>query len=136
MVVAVVTSTKASATRTAEERKNSSIRVEHETRSPNVHDQRRRTPGIDLLAQIADMDVDDIGLERKVVLPHFLKQHRPRDDPSGMAQEVLQESEFARQQLNPGVTAMYGLLDQVHFEITDVQLGHANVVETAQQGIH
>src|ERR1700729_3802811 len=83
VVATVVTSTKASATRTAEERKNSTIRIQHVARAAYIPDQRRRTLCVDLFPQIADVDVDDVGLKRKVILPDLLQQHRPRDDPSG-----------------------------------------------------
>src|ERR1700761_3380381 len=52
VVAAVVTSTKASATRTAEEWKNSRIRIQHKARAAYVHDQRGRTFRVDLLAQV------------------------------------------------------------------------------------
>src|SRR5581483_11638429 len=63
VVATVVTSTKASATRTAEARRNSSIRVQHEARSAYIDDQRGHTFGVDLFPQVADVDVDDVGLE-------------------------------------------------------------------------
>src|SRR5579872_6424095 len=52
VVATVVTSTKAMATRTAEERRNSSIRVQHEARSANIDNQRGHSLGVDLLAQV------------------------------------------------------------------------------------
>src|ERR1700761_7530944 len=120
VVATVVTSTKASATRTADERKNSSIRIQHEARAAYIHDQRGRTLCVDLFSQIADVDIDDVGLEREMILPDLLQQHRPRDDPSGMAQEIFQQAKLARQQIDPGASAMDGLFDQIHFEIADV----------------
>src|ERR1700761_439953 len=98
--------TKASATRTAEERKNSSVRIQHESRATDVHDQRGHPLGVDLLSQIADVDVDDVGLEREVILPDFLQQHGARDDPSWVAQEILEQAEFTWQQLDPLAAAM------------------------------
>src|ERR1700719_4333032 len=92
VVATVVTSTKASATRTAEERKNSRIRIQHETRAAYIHDQRGRTFCVDLLAQVADVDVDYVGLEREVILPDLLQQHRPRDDAPWMAQKIFQQA--------------------------------------------
>src|ERR1700733_2118211 len=120
VVAAVVTSTKASATRTAEERKNSSMSVQHEARAADIYDQRGRTLCVDLFPQITDVDVDDVGLEREMILPDLLQQHRARDDPSGMAQEIFQKAKLARQQIDPRIAAMDGLFDQIHFEIADV----------------
>src|SRR5580692_129538 len=136
VVATVVTSTKASATRTADERKNSSIRIQHEARAAYIHDQRGRTLCVDLFPQIADVDIDDVGLEREMILPDLLQQHGPRDDPSGMAQEILQQAKFARQQIDPGAAAMDSLFDQIHFEIADVQFRGAYVIEAAQHRLY
>src|SRR5579864_7393941 len=46
VVATVVTNTKAIATRTAEERRNSSIRGQHEARSADIDDQRGHTFGV------------------------------------------------------------------------------------------
>src|SRR3984957_14553991 len=67
VVAAVVTSTKARATRTAEEQKNSSMSVQHEARAADIQDQRGRTLWVDLFPQSADVDVDDVGLEREMI---------------------------------------------------------------------
>src|ERR1700733_4210734 len=133
VVATTVAMTNAMATRTAEDRKYSSMVVQHETGSTDIHDQRSATLYVDLLAQIADMHVDDIGLERKVVVPHVLKQHRARDHLVGMTQEVFQKLEFARQQIDPGAATMHRLFDQVHFKIAGMQLGSAHIVEAAHQ---
>src|ERR1700729_2810042 len=102
MVATAVASTKPTARRTAEERKNSSIRVQHETRPADIDDQRRRALCVNFLPQVANVNVNDVGLKRKVILPYLLEQHRPGDDPSGMPEKVFHEPELARQQIDPG----------------------------------
>src|SRR5271167_4611218 len=87
VVATVVARTNAMATRTAEDRKNSSIGVQHEAGPTDVRDQRRMAANIDLFAQIADVHIDDIGLQRKVVVPDIVEQHRPRDHLARMTQE-------------------------------------------------
>src|ERR1700722_11125464 len=136
VVAAVVTSTKASATRTAEERKNSSMSVQHEARAADVHDQRWRAFCVDLFPQVTDVDVNDVGLEREMILPDFLQQHGPRDHSSGMAKEILQKTKLARQQIDPGAAAVDSLFDQIHFEIADVQFRGAYVIEAAQHRLY
>src|SRR6266478_3687935 len=111
VVATTVTTTNARATRTAEDLKNSSICVQHETCSADVYNQRAAAAHVDLLPQIADVDVDDIGLQREMVLPHILEQHRPRDHLAGMTQEVFEKLELARQQIDFGVAAMHRLFD-------------------------
>src|ERR1700733_9530659 len=111
VVATVVASTKAIATRTADDRRNSSIGVQHEAGPADIGDQRGLAPDVDFLAQIADVDVDDIGLQREVIVPHIPEQHRPRDHLAGMTQEIFQELELTRQQIDFDAAAMHGLLD-------------------------
>jgi len=63
-----VTKTNARATRTAEDlKKFKHLFVQHEACPADIHNQRGAAPRVDLLPQIADVDVDDIGLEREMV---------------------------------------------------------------------
>src|ERR1700744_4774490 len=50
---------------------------------------------VDLLAQAADMDIDEIGLRDETVVPHMLQQHLPGHDLVGAAHEIFQQPEFA-----------------------------------------
>jgi hypothetical protein len=53
-------------------RRKSRLGVQHEPCSANTHDPRGGTSHIDLLPQIADVDIDHVGFERKLALPDFL----------------------------------------------------------------
>src|SRR5258708_27559261 len=85
-------------------------------RSPNARMKKGRTPfsgtediahaadgvqqlllerAVDLLAQPADQDVDDVGLRVEVVLPDVRQDHRLRDHPAGAAHQVLEEGELS-----------------------------------------
>ena len=83
---------------------------------------KRRTPArIELAAQVADLDVNDIGLRHEFEIPHILEQHCPRHDLAGAAHEIFQQGEFPRQEIDQFAVAARGPLDEVHFQRADLQ---------------
>src|SRR5689334_5658063 len=78
---------------------------------------------VDLLAQAADEDVDDVGLRVEVVLPHVRQDHRFRDDDAGMAHQVLEEGELARTQVDRLAGARHLARQQIEHEVFDGQRG-------------
>src|SRR6516225_4577639 len=55
---------------------------------------------VDLSADAPDVHVDDVGRGVEVQIPYMLQQHRSRNDPAVIANEVLENLKFARQQLD------------------------------------
>ena len=51
-------------------------------------------PGVDLLAQVGDVQLDDVGLAAEVVVPHPVQDLRLRQHPLGVAHEVAQQLEL------------------------------------------
>ena len=95
---------------------------------------KRRTPaGIELAAQVADLDVDDIGLGDEFEIPHVLEQHRPGHDLAGAAHEIFEQGEFPRQQIDRLAVALYGPLDEVHFQRAGLQSRLPHVAAPAQE---
>src|SRR5579863_748066 len=77
-------------------------------------------PGfVQLATESSHIDVDDIGHGIEMHVPHIGQQHRARDDPSLVADEIFQELEFARQQLDIDAAATRAALEQIHFQIPD-----------------
>ena len=49
---------------------------------------------IDLLPQLADVDIDDIGLRIEVIIPDIFQQHGARDDLVFLLQQTFKKAEF------------------------------------------
>ena len=82
---------------------------------------------VDLLPQPADMHVDDVGLRVEVIVPDVLEQHRAGHDMAGVAHQVFEQLELARQQLDRLVAALDRAGQQVELEVGDPQLGRRSV---------
>src|SRR6476660_1160171 len=80
--------------------KNSGLRPEDITHPAHGVQQLLLERPIDLLAQPADQDVDDVGLRIEVVLPDVRQDHRLRDDAADVAHEILEQRELARPQID------------------------------------
>src|SRR5579863_9694325 len=92
-VAAVIARAKPSATRKADERRTSSVRIEHEPGAANVLDQRRPAGDVDLAPEVADVHIDDVGFRREAIVPHPLQQHRAGDDLAGALDEIFEQLE-------------------------------------------
>src|SRR5215467_1668813 len=53
---------------------------------------------VDLLAQVRDVELDDVGLSAEVVVPHAVENLRLAEHPSGVAHEETQQLELGRGQ--------------------------------------
>src|SRR5680860_1253906 len=58
---------------------------------------------VDLAAQVADVDLDDVGIPVEVRGPDVAQQGVLGDSLAGVARQVLQEGELARGQLDEGL---------------------------------
>src|ERR1700691_2128695 len=121
VVANVIASAKASARRNARALKTSSIRIQFEADRSDIDDEAPAAARIELAAQIADLDVYDIGLRHEFEIPHILEQHRPSHDPVGAAHEILKEGEFPRQEIDQLAVALHGPLDEIHLQRPDLQ---------------
>ena len=77
---------------------------------------------VDLLAQPADVNVDHVGLRVEVIVPDVLEQHRSGDDVTGIAHQVFEKPELARQYVDRLVAALHRSRQQIELEIGDPQL--------------
>src|SRR6476469_1506672 len=60
----------------------------------------RRAPRVDLLAQVGDVQLHDVGLPAEVVVPDAVQYLRLRQDPSRVAHQVPQQLELGGGQLD------------------------------------
>jgi hypothetical protein len=63
---------------------------------------------IDLATDTPDIDIDDVGRRVKMKIPNVLQQHRPRNDPTFIANQVLKQLEFAGKQTDIPATPAGG----------------------------
>src|SRR6516164_2865261 len=78
---------------------------------------------VDLTADAPDIDVDDVRRGVEMEIPYVLQQHRPRHDLALVANQIFEDLEFPRQQLDVPAAARHGSRHQVHSEIADTQHG-------------
>src|ERR1700689_2117830 len=100
VVANVIASAKASARRNARALKTSSIRIQFEADRSDIDDEAPAAARIELAAQVADLDVNDVGLRHEFEIPHILEQHCPRHDLAGATHEIFQQGEFPRQEID------------------------------------
>src|SRR5271154_1227018 len=100
VVAKAIASAKASARRNARALKTSSVRIQFEANGADIDDEAPDAGRIELAAQVADLDVNDIGLRHEFEIPHILEQHRPGHDLPGAPHEIFQQGEFPRQQID------------------------------------
>src|SRR5207302_9363484 len=81
---------------------------EAEPDSSHCMDERVGLLTVDLSADASDVDVDDVGRGVKVDIPYVLQQHRSGDDLALVANQVFEDLEFPRQQLDRAAAAAHG----------------------------
>src|SRR5262249_37091878 len=89
--------------------------------SANRVDQRIGLLAIHLAADAPHIDVDDVGVGIEVKVPDMLQQHRARHHPTLVANEIFEELELARQQLDLLATPANDARYQIHLEIAGAQ---------------
>src|SRR5229473_4744569 len=76
---------------------------------------------VDLAADTSDIDVDDVGRGVKMQIPYMLQQHRSWNNVTFVANQVLKNLKFPRQQVDVPATAAHGSRHEIKLEITDAQ---------------
>ena len=79
----------------------------------------RRIEAVDLLAQVADVGLDDVGIAVEVVVPHVVEDLALGQDPAGVLEQVPQQVELGGRQLDERALApdLVGLV--VHLEVRE-----------------
>src|SRR5580704_325585 len=81
--------------------------------------QLRREVFVDFAPQAADLDVDNIGLRVKGVIPDRLQQHRPSNDLPLVPRKVLEQAELARLKRNGLARTLRPSCSQIESQIGD-----------------
>jgi hypothetical protein len=93
------------------------VRRESVARSAHSLGHRRASPAAGLVAQVADVDVDDVGAGVEVVVPDGGEDLLAAEDVTRVAHEVLQQGELAAGELHGLVVASDAARAQVHLQV-------------------
>src|SRR5580704_10341569 len=124
---------KPSARRNARSLKTSTVHIQFEADGADINNESSRAGGIELAPQVADLDVDDIGLRHEFEIPHILEQHRPGHDLARAAHEIFEQREFARQEIDRLAIAAHGPFDEIHLQSACLQSRYPRIAAPAQQ---
>ena len=72
---------------------------------------------VDLLAQIADVGLDHVGVAVEVVLPHVVEDLRLRECPPRVEHQVAQQLVLGRRELDAGAPAPHLVRVVVELEV-------------------
>src|SRR5262249_28174307 len=76
---------------------------------------------VDLAPDTSDIDIDDVGRGVKMQIPYMLQQHGARHDVTFVANQILENLKFSRQQVDVPAAAAHGSRHEVEFKIADTQ---------------
>src|SRR5215469_13081984 len=110
-----------SATLNVEERRVLTMSTDAKPNAADGVDQRIGMLIVDLAANAAEIDVDDVGGRVEVEVPYMLQQHGPRHDLTLVADQIFEHLKLARQELDLLAGAIGGARDKVEFEVADAQ---------------
>jgi hypothetical protein len=84
-------------------------------------DQGLTATGVYLPAKAVNVNIDDVGVRLYAHTPNSVKDHRPRDNASGVPAQIFQQGEFLRRQIQ-NLPASRGFTpEQIEFEIENSQ---------------
>src|SRR5438132_2453741 len=89
---------------------------------------------VDLLAQVADVDLDDVEVAVERVVPHVLQDLRLRDDVTSAPHQILEERELARRERDLGVAPPAAVLRGIKPEDTRREDGRPLAAAAPDQG--
>lgn len=78
---------------------------------------------VDLAAELADMDIDDVGVRQEAVVPDVFQQHAARHHLAGAVHEIFQQLELGWQQLDGTIIAPGGAGNEIEHERADAKRG-------------
>src|SRR6516225_6778719 len=81
----------------------------------------------------ADVNINDVGIWIEVYIPDLLQEHCARHDVTLVANQILQDLEFARQQWDFPAAAIHCPRHEIHFEVADAKHGLIRYDRTASR---
>src|SRR5260370_4236310 len=90
--------------------------------------------GIDLAAEIVDVNVDDVRHGVKIEFPHLLDDGCAGNRLAFMAHQEFQQSKFLWTEINVVASAAHGVTDAVDFEVFNLENRAHRPASSAQHG--
>src|SRR5690606_18234361 len=84
-------------------------------------DERSNTCPVKLLAQSADVLVDDVCLWIEAVVPDLLEQHRACHHASFMTHEIFEYAKFAISEVDPSITDLHQTRGKFDSEVAGLE---------------
>src|SRR5689334_18841789 len=112
---------------------------EHVARASNSVQERLFEPVVQLAAEPADVDVDDVGARIEVIVPDLLEQHGAGYDPPFVASEIFEKQILSRLEVQLLAVALHRARERIDFEIADREAVIRRIYARfapAQQGVH
>src|SRR5437016_378756 len=78
-------------------------------------------PVLELAAQAADVDVDNVGARIEVIVPYLLEEHGAGDHPPFVAGEIFEQEIFARLEIELPAAALHCPRQRINLEVSDAQ---------------
>src|SRR5260370_41355921 len=88
--------------------------------------------GIDLAAEIVDVNVDDVRHGVKIEFPHLLDDGCAGNRLAFMAHQEFQQSKFLWTEINVVASAAHGVTDAIDFEVFNLDKGARGPGSSAQ----
>src|SRR5262249_10252344 len=101
--------------------------------APASQDEGRVEALVDFIAQVADVDVHDVGRALVLLVVEVLPDHRPADDPAAVEGEELQQGVLARRQVDGLAGAADGAGGGVDLQVEDADDRVLHLVAPADQ---
>src|SRR5262245_59487264 len=109
---------------------------EHEANAADRVNESLNTFDVDFLSEPCDLHVDHVVDRRGSawLLPDFLREHLPRHDMTEMPEQVLEQLEFARGEVNGFALSRRTPGDEVELQIGDLEAKLLRCAASAKQG--
>jgi hypothetical protein len=117
-------------------RKNSGWRTQYEPNATHGVNERRLARQIDFASEPSDVNVYEVGARIEMIVPDLLEQHGPSDNLAMVPDQVLEQPQLSRLQVEPARSATRFPRQKIDFQIAHSQKRGPWLGRAAQQRIH
>src|ERR1700730_15643846 len=95
--------------------------TEAESDAAHRMNERVGAPAVDLPSQASHIDIDDVRHRIEMQVPDVLQQQPSGDDLPGIANQIFEQPELFRQQLELSTVAVCGAGEKIDLKVADPQ---------------